>query len=96
LSSDVFKLPIATFPNPNGLSPVSGNAYTTTINSGTPIISEANTGGAGSILAKELESSTVDLATEFTNLITTQRAYSASARIVTTASDMLENLLQMR
>jgi flagellar hook protein FlgE len=95
LSQNVFKLPIATFTNPNGLSPVSGNAYTTTVQSGTPIISSANSGGAGTILAKQLESSTVDLATEFTNLITTQRAYSASARIVTTASDMLDNLLQM-
>ena len=96
LSQDVFKLPLATFTNPNGLSPVSGNAYTTTVASGTPIVSPANTGGAGSILASELESSTVDLATEFTNLITTQRAYSASARIVTTTSQMLDQLLQMQ
>ena len=45
-------------------------------NSGTPTISEANTGGAGAIAVDALEGSTVDLATEFTNLITTQRAYS--------------------
>ncbi len=96
LSQDVFKLPLATFANPNGLSAVSGNAYTTTITSGTPIIASANSGGAGSILSSELESSTVDLATEFTNLITTQRAYSASARIVTTTSQMLDQLLQMQ
>ena len=42
-----------------------------------------------------LEASTVDLATEFTNLITTQRAYSASARIITTANQMLQQLEQL-
>ena len=96
LSQKVFKLPIATFANPNGLSAVSGNAYAVSKDSGTPSLSEANTGGAGSIQSSALESSTVDLAGEFTNLITTQRAYSASARIVTTASQMLDQLLQMR
>ena len=95
LSQDVFKLPLTTFTNPNGLSPVSSNAYATTVASGTPIISPANSGGAGSIMSNELESSTVDLATEFTNLITTQRAYSASSKIVTTASQMLDELLAM-
>jgi len=43
-----------------------------------------------------LEGSTVDLASEFTNLITTQRAYSASARIVTTADQMLQTLEQIQ
>ena len=55
----------------------------------------ATTGGAGQIKSKSLESSTVDLATEFTNLITTQRAYAASSKIVTTASTMLDQLLQV-
>ncbi len=52
-------------------------------------------GRAGAIDSKSLEASTVDLATEFTNLITTQRAYSASARIVTTADQMLQELEQL-
>ena len=95
LSQAVFKIPLATFANPDGLSEISGNAYTTTPDSGTPIVNTAGTGGSGSIQSSELEGSTVDLATEFTNLITTQRAYSASARIVTTASEMLDQLLQM-
>jgi flagellar hook protein FlgE len=95
LSQKVFKLPIATFSNPDGLMGVSGNAYAVSSQSGTPIMSEANTAAAGSIQSKALEASTVDLATEFTNLITTQRAYSASARIITTASEMLDQLLQM-
>jgi len=95
LATKVFKLPIATFANADGLAAVSGNAYAASNNSGTPTIGEANLGGAGSVQSKALESSTVDLATEFTNLITTQRAYSASAKIITTASEMLDQLLHI-
>ena len=95
LTQQIYKLPIATFANPDGLGALSGNAYAASQASGTATISEANTGGAGTISSKALESSTVDLATEFTNLITTQRAYSASSRIITTASQMLDQLLQM-
>jgi len=95
LVQKIYKLPIATFSNPNGLAAVSGNAYAVTNESGNAIVGEANTGGAGSIASSSLESSTVDLAGEFTNLITTQRAYSASARIITTADQMLQRLDQI-
>jgi len=95
LTQAVFKIPLATFTNPNGLAAVSGNAYTATPDSGTAVVNAANSGGAGTLQSSELEGSTVDLATEFANLITTQRAYSASAKIVTTASTMLDDLLQM-
>ena len=96
LSQKVFKLPVATFANPDGLSSVSGNAYAASHASGTPTVGEANLGGAGVIQSKALEGSTVDLATEFTNLITTQRAYAASARIVTTADQMIQTLEQIQ
>jgi flagellar hook protein FlgE len=95
LSQGVYKLPIATFTNADGLGQVNGNAYIATKNSGAANINLANTGAAGGIAAQSLEASTVDLATEFTNLITTQRAYSASARIVTTADKMLQELEQL-
>jgi flagellar hook protein FlgE len=95
LSQDVYKVPIATFTNPNGLGQVSGNAYAVTKQSGAANINLAASGTAGSIQSKSLEASTIDLATEFTNLITTQRAYSASARIITTADQMLQQLEQL-
>ncbi|MDE2182351.1 MAG: flagellar hook protein FlgE [Alphaproteobacteria bacterium] len=95
LSQKVYKVPVATFANPNGLAEVSGNAFVTSAASGSPTINEATLGGAGQVESKSLEASTVDLATEFTNLITTQRAYEASSRIVTTASTMLDDLLQI-
>ena len=96
LSQAVYKVPVATFTNPDGLGQMSGDAYTATRQSGAANINIANTGSAGGIAAQTLEASTVDLATEFTNLITTQRAYSASARIVTTADQMLQELEQLK
>jgi flagellar hook protein FlgE len=95
LSQAVYKIPIATFTNEDGLGQVSGNAYVATQNSGAANINAADTGPAGGIQSNSLEGSTVDLATEFTNLITTQRAYSASAQIITTANQMLQVLEQL-
>jgi flagellar hook protein FlgE len=95
LTEAAFQIPLATFANADGLAQVSGNAFAQTAMSGQALVNPAETAGAGSIASSSLEGSTVDLATEFTNMITTQRAYSASARVVTTASDMLSELMQM-
>lgn len=95
LSQDVYKIPLATFVAPNGLGQMNGNAYAATKASGPPNINLATSGAAGSIQSKSLEGSTVDLANEFTNLITTQRAYAACARIITTADQMLARLDQL-
>ncbi len=95
LTQDAYRIPVVTFANPDGLGQLSGNAYAATKGSGAPNINIANTGGAGAVQSQSLEGSTVDLATEFTNLITTQRAYSASARIITTANQMLQQLEQL-
>ncbi|HXJ01331.1 MAG TPA: flagellar hook protein FlgE [Micropepsaceae bacterium] len=92
----VFKVPVATFTNPDALAPVAGNAYQITDASGGATILEAKTGGAGSIASNSLEASTVDLAREFSDLITTQRAYSAATRIITTADQMLQELMQIK
>jgi flagellar hook protein FlgE len=96
IQKKVFKVPVATFANPDGLAPVAGNAYQLTDASGTATILEAKTGGAGSIASNSVEASTVDLAKEFSDLITTQRAYSAATRIITTADQMLQELMQIK
>jgi flagellar hook protein FlgE len=92
----VAKVGIATFPNPDGLAAVSGNAYRPSIDAGVMLIKEAGNGGAGKIAASSLESSTVDLSAEFTGLIQTQKAYSASSKIITTADQMLEELINIK
>jgi flagellar hook protein FlgE len=96
LSSQVFKLPIAIFQNPDGLSRRQGNAYATSDQSGSFTIQEAGDGGAGTLAPSTLEASTVDLAAEFANLITTQRAFTASTRIITTADEMLDELNRIK
>lgn len=92
----IAQVAIATFPSPDSLKEVSGNAYSVSLQSGTFNLKAAGTGGAGTIAAQQLESSTVDLSAEFTGLITTQRAYSASSKIITTADEMLAELINIK
>lgn len=92
LARDVFILPISTFQNPDGLTRRQGNSYTISEASGTGDLKLAGKGGAGFVAPSTLEASTVDLAKEFTNLITIQRAFSASTKIITTADEMLDEL----
>ncbi len=96
LTREVYKLPLATFQNPNGLLRLQGNAYGISDFSGNFTLTEAGTGGSGRISPSTLEASTVDLAAEFTDMITVQRAYSASTKIITTADEMLMELTQLR
>lgn len=92
----VFMIPVATFVNPNQMSSLSGNVYIETDFSGQPTVREAGKGGAGEMTGASLEASTVDLGEEFTSMITTQRAYSAAAKIISTADQMLEELLRVK
>ncbi|OAN57317.1 flagellar biosynthesis protein FlgE [Sphingomonas sp. TDK1] len=95
-SRQVFQLPIATFPNPNGLTRLSGNAYASTRASGSMTMNPPGQLGAGKISSNTLEASTVDLAAEFTNMIRFQRAYSASSKIITTVDDMLREVSDLK
>lgn len=92
---DIFQVPIITFNNPNGLQERTGNVYVETTDSGPAVALEPGRGGAGSVAPSALEASTVDLADEFTRMIVTQRAFSASTRIITTADQMLEELTRI-
>jgi flagellar hook protein FlgE len=92
----IAQLAVATFPNPDGLRPVSGDAYQVSLESGIYSLNQAGTAGAGEIAPSSLEASTVDLSTEFTGLITTQRAYSASSKIISTADQMMQELLNIK
>ncbi|WP_293900350.1 flagellar hook protein FlgE [Phenylobacterium sp.] len=92
----VAKVGVATFPNADGLQAISGNAYRTSLKAGQMVVKEAGEGGAGHISPSSLEASTVDLSAEFTGLIQTQKAYSASSKIITTADQMLEELINIK
>lgn len=88
-------LPLATFSNPNGMESLNGNSWIETDYSGAAILNRAGTNGSGAIASEAIELSTVDLATEFSNMIITQRAYSAATKIITTADEMLDELTRL-
>ena len=92
----IAQVALATFPSVDSLLQVGGNAYQVSQSSGTFNLKPPGGGGAGKIAASQLEASTVDLSSEFTGLITTQRAYSASSKIITTADEMLEELIRIK
>ena len=92
----IAQVALATFPSADSLTETSGNAYKVSQGSGTFNLKAAGSGGAGLIGASQLEASTVDLSAEFTGLITTQRAYSASSKIITTADEMLAELISIK
>ncbi|WP_298160900.1 flagellar hook protein FlgE [Brevundimonas sp.] len=92
----VAQVALATFTSPDSLSVVNANAYRVSQGSGTFNLKAPGSGGAGLIGASQLEASTVDLSLEFTGLITTQRAYSASSKIITTADEMLAELISIK
>lgn len=92
----VAQVALATFVNPDGLTAISGDAYTASVNSGAYNLKGAGQGGAGKVSSENLESSTVDLSSEFTGLIITQRAYAASSKIITTADQMLQELINTK
>ena len=92
----LFKLVVAVFQDPVGLDPVSGNLYRQTDQSGEPLFKEAGIGNTATVVSGALEQSTVDIATEFSNMIVTQRAFSASSKIISTVDQMLAELLNLR
>lgn len=92
----LYQLPVATFLNANGLLADQEGIFRATLTSGNPTMNAPGAGAAGDIRAGVLEGSNVDLATEFTQMITTQRAYSASSKIITTADEMLEELIRIK
>jgi flagellar hook protein FlgE len=87
---DIAQIPLVTFNNDNALKRLDGGAFAATNESGTAIPSSSAT-----VLGASLEGSNADIADEFTKLIVTQQAYSANTRIITTASDMLDEALNM-
>jgi len=95
-NAKIYKLALATFANPNGLSEQTGNVFRESPESGSYNLREAGQGSAGIVAAGALEASNVDLADEFSKMIVTQRAYSANTKVISTADQMMQELLQLR
>ncbi len=97
LSKLLGQIAVAEFANPSGLAKAGNNLYSATQNSG-----EFNgvgvdiTANQGSMTSGVLEMSNVDLSSEFTTMITTQRGFQANSRIITTSDTLLEELVNLK
>jgi len=87
---------LASFQNENGLQRSGNSLWISTDVSGDPAVGAANTGGRGTIYSNSLEQSNVDLAKEFVNMIAYQRGFQANSRTITTASDMLNEVVNIK
>jgi len=95
-SRTVAQVPVMTFTAPDSLQSQNGASFTATLASGSVLANTANTNGSGALVTSSVEGSNVDLASEFSQLIVAQQAYSANAKVVTTASQMIQNTLDMK
>ena len=89
-------LALTTFPSEAGLERSSANRWRQTASSGTGTAHQAGDAGTGQTIGGVLEMSNVDLATEFTNMITAERGFQASSRVLSTADEMLQDLVNLK
>jgi flagellar hook protein FlgE len=92
-SIPIYKVPVVSFANADGLSAGSSGIYTATTTSGSATYNVAGSNGAGKIEGGELESSTTSTSTELSSMITAQQAYSAASQVMSTANSMFTTLL---
>lgn len=89
----VFQVPVATFPNPGGLTHVNGTIYDENEQAGNYNLRLPGQGNAGSIKASALELSATDTSEEFNKMIVAQQAYSSAAQVVSTSDEMFQELI---
>jgi flagellar hook protein FlgE len=87
---------LANFPNEQALQHASGNRFTANAASGAEVVGTPGTVGYGTAMGGNVEMSNVDLATEFTTMITAQRGFQANSRVISTGDQMLEDLVNLK
>ncbi|MGD9310525.1 MAG: flagellar hook protein FlgE [Desulfosarcina sp.] len=90
------QIALADFPSYSGLAKQGSNLYSESLASGQPLLGPPNTASLGSIAPSTLEMSNVDLGTEFVEMITTQRAFQANSKVITTSDEVLAELLNIK
>ena len=96
INQPIGQLAMSLFVNPAGLLRGGNNTFEESVSSGVPITGTPGTGGRGSIAAGVLEGSNTDLAREFTNMVVAQRGFQASSRVISTADEMLSDLVNLK
>jgi flagellar hook protein FlgE len=96
LRRSIGQLALATFTNPAGLQKAGNTSFRVGDNSGAAQVGLAATGGRGTLSAGALEMSNVDLAEEFTGLIVAQRGFQANSKVITSADEILQDLVNLK
>lgn len=92
----VFRIPLARVTSPDLLTPLAGNVFQASADTGGVTVGFAQTGGMGDIMSKTLEQSTVDLAGELTTMIDAQRSYTANSKVFQTGSELMDVLVNLK
>ncbi len=92
----LFRVALADFANPQGLAHLGNSLYLESNDSGPVLLGNPGDGSFGTVLSGSLELSTVDLATEFVKMVTTQRGFQASSRTITVTDTLLEEVANLK
>jgi flagellar hook protein FlgE len=92
----LYRIPLADFINPQGLFREGGNLFSATAQAGGAMLGWAAEGRLGDIVSNSLENSNVDLATEFVNMIVTQKGFDANSKVITTSDQVVQTAIQMK
>lgn len=95
-SLGIGQIALAKFTNTLGLKKMGSSLFAATVSSGDALVNQPGTGGLGGISPNSLEMSNADIATEFINMITAQKAYQASAKVVSTTDQMMSELMNIK
>ena len=91
-----FRIALANVPSADNLTPLGGNVYAQSATSGMAVVGASDTAGLGSIVSSALETSTVDIASELTDMIETQRSYTANSKAFQVGTDMADVLVNLK
>jgi flagellar hook protein FlgE len=91
-----YTVALADVNSPDNLTPLTGNVFSPTLDSGQAFVGVAGVGHFGTIVSSELEGSTVDLAAQLSNMIVAQRSYTANSQVFQVASDVLQVLNNLK
>jgi flagellar hook protein FlgE len=93
---NVAQIALGKFENPEGLFKMGQNRFRESRLSGQATIGEPQAGGRGRVSSKTIESSTTDIANEFINLMTSQRNFQANSKVISTADEMMQEILNIK
>jgi flagellar hook protein FlgE len=93
---ELYRIPLANVQSPDMLTALPGNVYTPSSDSGDLQMGFPGSGGLGSMISGALENSNVDIAEELTNMIESQRSYTANSKVFQTGADLMDILVNLK